>query len=427
MASRMSAWAKGFAGRAVFSRRGSVAIVIGITLPVMLGMIGLGTEVTFLIYQRRQMQTAADAAALGAATALTKGYPAYATEANATAAALGFVNGASNVTVTVNKPPRSGSYTTSASAIEVLISQPQTMTIASYFTSASFTVSARAVALQGTSGTFCVLSTDTSAATAVSISNGANVLMNSCSLGVNATGSAALSVTGAASLKALSVSVSGQVSITNGGAITAPGGISLNQPAVTDPYASVAMPVSAGCLYSGLQIGWAATTQVLSPGTYCNGLSIGNGAIVSFSPGIYYIKSGSLSIGGGTTVTGTGVTIVLTNNTSSYATVTISNGAVVSFTAPTSGATAGIVFFGDRNAPGSNTNSFIGGTSNSYTGALYFPSQTVSFSNGATTSSPCTQLIAWHIQLSGGTSFNSTCAGTGVSAIGAGSQSQLAE
>ena len=51
---------------------------------------------------------------------------------------------------------------------------------------------------------------------------------------------------------------------------------------------------------------------------------------------------------------GTGVTIVLTGSSGNYATVTIGNGASVTLSAPTSGATAGIVFFGDRNAPWSS-------------------------------------------------------------------------
>jgi hypothetical protein len=62
------------------------------------------------------------------------------------------------------------------------------------------------------------------------------------------------------------------------------------------------------------------------------------------------------------------------------------------------------------------------------TGALYFPSQTVVFSNGSSNSSDCTQLIAWRIEFKGGTKFNSNCEGTGTSTIGGGgTTSQLVE
>ncbi|MGA7323849.1 MAG: hypothetical protein WBX25_05070 [Rhodomicrobium sp.] len=144
------------------------------------------------------------------------------------------------------------------------------------------------------------------------------------------------------------------------------------------------------------------------------------------APGVYYIKSGTFSIAGGSTVTGSGVTIVLTSNTSGYATASISNGSSVSLSAPSTGITAGIVFFSDRNAPTSGTINFSGGTSEAFTGALYFPTQQVVYSNGASAAA-CTQLIAWHIQFTGGSQFNSNCAGIGTSSIGTSAASQLAE
>ncbi len=412
----------------IFSRRGGASILIGVALPILIGAIGLGTEVVFVMYMHRQMQSAADAGALSAATALTKGYPSnFALEADAIAGSLGFVNGTANVTVTVNHPPLSGSYTSNANAVEVIIAQPQVLTIVKYFTATAFNVSARAVALQGASGSFCVLETDSRSVTGVSVSNGATVNFNKCSLGVNATGSSALSVTGGATLQAQSISVSGQAQVNNGGSVNTTSGLNVNQAVTADPYANVAMPTNSGCTYNSLSIGWESDVRHLSPGTYCNGLSIGDGATVSLAPGVYIIKSGSFTVGGGSTVTGTGVTIVLTSNTSGYATATIANGATVTLSAPASGPTAGLVFFSDRNAPNSGTINFAGGSTEAFKGALYFPTQTVVYSNGVSNSSTCTQLIAWHIQFSGGAQFNSTCGGTGVSAIGGGSSSQLVE
>ena len=63
------------------ARRGSVAITIGLTLPIVIGMAALGSEITYLLYKHRQMQVVADAAALGGATALQRGYPAAGVEA----------------------------------------------------------------------------------------------------------------------------------------------------------------------------------------------------------------------------------------------------------------------------------------------------------------------------------------------------------
>ena len=57
------------------SRRGSVAIMVGLALPVVVGMAALGTEITFLLIKQRQLQVVADAAAFNAAVAIQKGYP----------------------------------------------------------------------------------------------------------------------------------------------------------------------------------------------------------------------------------------------------------------------------------------------------------------------------------------------------------------
>jgi hypothetical protein len=155
---------------------------------------------------------------------------------------------------------------------------------------------------------------------------------------------------------------------------------------------------------------------------------MGNGGNVRMNPGVYIINGGTFSVQGGVTLIGTGVTIVLTGSGTNftYTTVSIGNGANVTLSAPTTGPTAGLVFFQDPNAPSSGTNNFQGGASLKLTGALYFPSQTVIYANGTTSSSSCTQLIAASIQFQGGATFNSNCANTGVQAIGS-SPSRLVE
>ena len=159
----------------------------------------------------------------------------------------GFVDGTKGITVTINRPPASGPRAGNPSAVEVIIAQPQTLNLVRLFTVTPFNVRARAVALKGAGGDFCVLATDTGSATAVSVSNGANVVMDKCGLAVNASGSSALSVTGGAALQAQSESVVGQAKVSNGGSINPPDGLKVNQPATTDPYANVSVPTPSGC------------------------------------------------------------------------------------------------------------------------------------------------------------------------------------
>jgi Flp pilus assembly protein TadG len=107
------------------ARTGSVAIMLGVALPVVIGVAALGTEIAFSLVKYRQLQIVADAAALDAATATQKGYPNFAVEAKAVAAALGAQNGVNGVTVTANSPPSSGPNANKSGAVEVIVSQPR--------------------------------------------------------------------------------------------------------------------------------------------------------------------------------------------------------------------------------------------------------------------------------------------------------------
>ena len=83
------------------------------------------------------------------------------------------------------------------------------------------------------------------------------------------------------------------------------------------------------------------------------------------------------------------------------------------------GATAGLAFFQDRNAPSTGTNSFSGGSTQNITGAIYFPNQAVAYSGGGGVHvAPCTQLVVYKASFSGGSNFSNNCAGVGTATIG---------
>jgi len=68
-------------------------------------------------------QAAADQAALAAGLAITKASNPI-TEARAVTATFGYVHGIGGVTVVVNQPPTTGSFSTNTNAVEVMISRP---------------------------------------------------------------------------------------------------------------------------------------------------------------------------------------------------------------------------------------------------------------------------------------------------------------
>lgn len=80
-------------------RNGSIAVMTALALPALIGVTGLGVEVSYWYLAQRSMQNAADSAAIAAAT---NGTASYGAEAKAAAAKYGFVDGLKNITVTAS-------------------------------------------------------------------------------------------------------------------------------------------------------------------------------------------------------------------------------------------------------------------------------------------------------------------------------------
>lgn len=426
----MPSWPSTLIDRLRRDARGQVAITVALTLTALIGFAALGTEIVFVLLKHREMQSVADASALAGAVAMGAGNPAnYQTEAYAVAAAGNFQNGVNGTTVTINNPPKSGNYTTNAAAVEVIIDQPQTLSMISLFRSATMDVGARAVALAA-SGTNCVLVLDTSDAKSASLSGGANVTMTGCGLGVNSSNSDGLDLSGGAKLTANAVTLSGSSYGVSGGAtITSTKPVAYSQPAQADPYASRAIPAFSGCYQNNLQISKTPALP-LNQGVYCGGISVSGGASVTLNSGTYILDGGDFSLSGGSSVSGTSVTIILTTSTgndNNIGAVSISGGSSLTLSAPTSGALSGMALWVDRRAPLNNHNSISGGANVNITGLIYMPSELVNYSGGSDTGGAiCTQLIAYQVQFSGGSTFQNSCAGTGVLPIG-GAAARLVE
>ena len=129
-------------------RSGAVAVPAAISLVVLLGFAGLGSEVASWYVARRTMQGAADTAAYSAAYAKAANATTsvYTSEATSVAGSYGFVDGTGGVTVAVNSPPTQGTHTPDGTAVEVVITRPQPLAFSALFLRTSPTLTARAVA-----------------------------------------------------------------------------------------------------------------------------------------------------------------------------------------------------------------------------------------------------------------------------------------
>ena len=399
---------------------GGYLVLAGLALPAALGMVSLGTEAGLWYYKHQAMQGAADSGAVSAAVDyyLESNGSVLQLQAESAIATYGFINGSNGVTVTVNRPPQSGNYTTAAGAVEVIITQPQARLLSAMWHAQPISISARAVA-RGTGGKGCVLALDRSASGAVTLQGNAQVTLTGCSLFDDSNNTSALTVGGTSRLSAYSTYVVGGCgtstcsSISN---ISVTNGIETGTTPMADPYAGTASGSYSGCAQHNFS---AKSAVTIDPGVYCGGMALNAGANVTLNPGVYYLDQGNLQVNGGATMTGSGVTLVFTSsNGHNYANATINGGATIDLTAPDSGATKGIVMYGDPNMTAGTTFKFEGGATQTLGGAIYLPEGAVTFAGGANTTTGCTQLIGNTITFTGNSNFAINCKNYGTKPIG---------
>jgi Flp pilus assembly protein TadG len=275
-AARGSAWWQRVLHSFLRDQSGSYLIISGFLMPVLIETAGLGTEVGLWLYKRQTLQSAADSAAISAATLYYyRGSAAnFITEADGVAASYGFVDGVNGVTVSVNQPPTSGNYTTTPGAVEVIVHQPQSPLLSTLWKLSQINIRARAVAIPRTDGNGCVVTLNNSASGAVTLQGTANVTLTGCALYDDSNSSSALKVGGSSALTADSVNVVGDISTNDN--ISTPKEVTGASP-IADPYAMVSPGSAGGCTFNKKFNINKDTT--LSPGTYCGDLQITGGTV----------------------------------------------------------------------------------------------------------------------------------------------------
>jgi Flp pilus assembly protein TadG len=366
-----------------------------------LSLVGLAIDTGHLQLAKIRMQTAADAAALGAVQERKNNSAAdFVAPARADAAFNGFTHGQNGVSVTVNSPPVTGFYTADSTAVEVLIHRDVKtffMALGGFHTMG---VKARSVARRGP-GTTCMHILDPTASSAVSASGGAIVQVN-CGVHINSSSNTALSVSGGARITATQVNIVGSYSASGGGVISpAPAIHVATEP---DPLAHVPAPAAGACTSTNYSVS-GAQVRTISEGVYCGGISVSGGSRLTLNPGTYILKGGGLSVSGGSYLTGAGVTFYNTFAAGySYGAISLSGGTYNQLSAPTTGPLAGILFFQDRSLTSGAASSLSGGATSRFDGALYFPKTALSYSGG--TGTEYTIIVAKTLSFSGGTILN---------------------
>jgi Putative Flp pilus-assembly TadE/G-like len=416
--------------------KGFVGIVSALVITVMLAFTGLAFDVGYLQWAKMGVQSAADAAAMGALRELELSHTTTIAAAGLNDSALnGFADGVRNTTVTINNPPLSGSYQGNSNAVEAVITRKVPAFFMMIFGADNILISARAVGMTtSASGSIggCLFTLDTTATRAFQIA-GAQSVSTACSVQVNSNDTQAFEMEGS---EVLHLGGHAKVGVFGGWQLNGQSVIddALNQPTnpvslasrVTDPFSGVPVP-AAGPVVSGHSVTYDMNNRPannkLQPGVYCGGLTVNNtnGTTFKMAAGTYIMAGGGLRFQSQAIIDASaGVTVYNTaanasnmwgcGSTSGYSPISIDGQANLTMAAPTSGSLTGIAFFEDRSTsvtgsnPTANPNKIVGGSSTSINGALYFKNTQLQFS-GANSATGYMVIVADMVQINGNSTF----------------------
>ena len=402
-----------FIGKLFRDRKGNVLAIAAACMPLVVGAAGLATDTIQWTLWKRQLQRAADSAAIAGVYERESANGATTTVDSTVSHDLslnlhtfyGLKTGNPNCSgkCTLVFPADSGVET---DQVTVTIAIQQRLPFSSFFLHTPPTITATATAASiPAGGDACIEALDTTSTTGVTFSGNAAVEMPDCDIFSNTSGTNSAIGRGSAAVTANSVGGVGGIQQSNNFTVNAYRPYS---PALNDPYANVNPdPDDMHCTASALTP--STNFGSLASGTNCfSSLSVGPNQTLNIPAsysGPIYINGGGVDFKG--TFNCSSCTIVLTNSSgSSTATIgqlTTNATANVNITAPTTGTYKGIAIMQDRRSTTctGNCNTINGNSASVITGAVYFPNQEVWYNGTGTTTATCTMFVAKRITFTG--------------------------
>jgi Flp pilus assembly protein TadG len=384
-----------------YRRRGTVAVLVALLLPLVVGTLALTLDGGLLYVQRRQAQSVADAAALAGAYQLYNG--SNFSVAQSSAIAIGKQNGFTILSSQVTSPK--------AGYIAVSVAGSQPRFFSGLWGAGTMSAAASAVA-RGTTVAYSTAALLVLAPTgsSVTLSGTTQVTAVNGSIVVDSTSSSAILSSGSPSITAPVLDLSGNI-LYSGSNPNKATTTNYSQPNTPDPLAGISAPTTSGLtVQSTSAIDLSGTTsRTLNPGVYDGGIDLSGSSSITLNPGTYYIN-GSFDLSGSTGITGNGVFIYVTGG----GTIDMSGTSSISLNPMTSGTYQGITMFQDR--ADTNGVTMSGGSNIDNSGTFYFPSATLNLSGSSGVAVFGSQFIVNKVAFSGTSGievdYNSSVAST---------------
>lgn len=394
------------------NRRGAALLWMAITLPVLIGFVGLGIDTAWCVLVGHQLQNTADAAALAAAHELNGG----ASSARAAAVSIGALNTVAGEPLTLDSNAANavtgdvvvGRYDRSTATFTAMAAAPNAVRVTARRTDAS--ANGGVPLIFGSALGFGAIDMERSAIAMYTGGTGIGLIV------LNETDACSLSISGNVDLSGGSVQVNSSdpcAVCSNGGptidcpVMTAAGGFCLDDNTdfsgvaypeagvVPDPLAGLPDPPM-GATQPDVS---KSNSQTISPGYYPNGIERTGGTLTCL-PGVYYIddvdgdscnSAPGLSITGGS-LFATGCMFYI-----KHGKIDLRGNGTMMIAAPTSGTYEGVSVFQARD---NNCAGEINGTDHfELLGTLYMPVAQITLNGNARTFFE--QIIAYQVVIGG--------------------------
>ncbi|MBB3764021.1 pilus assembly protein TadG-related protein [Sphingomicrobium lutaoense] len=406
-------------------KRGNVLVIVGASMPLLVGSAGLATDTIQWVTWKRQLQRAADSAAFAGVYADMQGQDIPLaidkdiTHNNTTGIAL-------LSAPSISYPADTATY---QNAVQVELEIQKRLSFSSLFLADPPVIRASATAAVVPTGEYCVVSLENTPTTGIT-ATGSSSLSLGCGMITNSTSLDAAVAKGSSSVTASPIAAVGGIDTTgNWGSGTDFLPFTVAQ---EDPFESVTANPPWSCANGKLSVKPGVTVTVTNdssdPTKNCYTAMDIKGE-VNFEPGVYYISGGDFTANSSADINApNGVTFVMTNVSSGplapIGNVDFNGSAEITIEAPDTGPFKGIAIYQDRratstaSASASSPNKINGNSDSHFRGAFYFPKQQVTFTGTAGMSTACVQMVARRVYFSGNSAISNSCpAGSGSGAF----------
>jgi Flp pilus assembly protein TadG len=401
-------------------KRGNSLILAAAALPLLLGSAGLATDTIQWALWKRQLQRAADSAAIAGVYDRVQNDGATSNTAAAVDHDLDLNNALRPehwplVEKNVTFPADAGSHQNKVS-VQIAVRRP--LSFSSMFMTAAPLIRTTAIAATVSSaGEFCVLSLQNNNKTGIQATGNASITMD-CGMMTNSVSTNAAAGQGSSLVDATTIAAAGGIQQSANWKVQS---YQPYSPALVDPYKDLTPSAdelaTCGTSPSALSINGGNSGLVVTGGACYSSLSVGSNRTLTLRDGLYIISGGSVNIQGQLNLVN--ATLVLTNKDGSSSapigSLDMNANGSLNATAPTTGKWAGMAIYQDRravdtaptgNITASSPNKINGNSSNKIRGVVYFPNQQLTYNGDGTGTATCTQFVAKRIYWSGNAGVN---------------------